>query len=281
MAAAVGYLARFSNPNTHRLYTRYLNDWFAWCEHQEKNPLDITRTYVELYIREITARHKASSVGSAMTPVRGYYKWAHLDGLIANDPASYALLPKIQFEKRPFIERPDLKRFLAAAKAQSPRHWAASQLLCCVGLRASEACGLTIEQALHTEQGMRVLRYIGKGAKPTFKAIPYQSLAAIDAVIGDRTTGQLLTRLNGGPLSRNALYGLMKTVGHNAGFQMNPHYLRAMGASTLLDAGGTLEEAQRFLDHADIRTTQRHYDLRAFDPATHPAHMVGARLAIA
>jgi integrase len=178
------------------------------------------------------------------------------------------------------VDRPDLRRFLAEAKATSPRHWAGSQLLCIMGLRASEACGLTIEQALNVEQGMRVLRYNRKGSKPTATAVPYQSLAAIDAVIGDRTSGMLLTTLDGRPLTRHALYGLMTTVGNRCGFKMNPHYLRAMGATTILESGGSIYDAQHFLDHEDVRTTQRHYDLSKHDVAAHPAHLVGAKLAV-
>lgn len=278
--AAIGYLARFTNQNTHKLYTRYLNDWFAWCEHQEKNPLDITRAYIELYVHEISQGHKASSVGSAMTPIRGYYEMAHIDGKITTNPAAYVRLPKIQYKKRPPVETYDLKHFLRTARDTSPRHWAASQMLCSMGMRASEACSITVEQALEIDRGMRVLRYIGKGGKPTEKAIPAQSVASIDAAINGRTTGWLLTNLRGDKLTRNALYGLMRTVGNRAGIRMNPHYLRSAAATMMLDAGASLFEAQRFLDHSDIRTTQKHYDLRQHDVATHPAHFVGAKLAI-
>lgn len=280
MAAAVSFLARYQDPTLSQ-YKYHLNQWFAWCEHQQVEPLhEVKRGHVELYIHELLADHKPSTVCTAMNPVRGFYKFACIDGLIVGDPAAHARLPKVHYTKRPFVDRPDLKHFLATAKATTPRHWAGSQLLCVMGLRASEACSLTVQQALHVERGMRVLYFTRKGGGQGVLAIPYQSVQAIDAQIAGRTEGPLLTTLKGEPLTRHALYGLMMTVGNRAGFRMNPHYLRAMGGTTILDSGGSILEAQEFLGHADARTTQRHYNLMQTDVASHPVHLVGAKLAV-
>ena len=37
----------------------------------------------------------ASSVVTMMHAVRGYFRFAHIDGLVGSDPAVYARLPKI------------------------------------------------------------------------------------------------------------------------------------------------------------------------------------------
>lgn len=282
-AAAVAFLARYTGP-THQLYTRYLGQFLAWCDRNQLQPLaDVTRGHLELYIRELGETLKPSSVGAAFTPVRGYYKFAYLDGHITHDPAAYARLPKIHYQRKPPVDRTDIRRFLATAKRIGPRHWCLTQLLGVMGLRISEACSLTVDQALHVEQGLRVLHYIGKGGKPAATPIPYQSIGAVDAAIAGRTSGPLLTTLDGRPLSRHAAYGLVETVNHatpDLERHLNPHYLRALAITQGREAGLTLDEMQVFARHDDPRTTKRHYDLTRENLGSHPVHAIGARLAI-
>ncbi len=94
--AAVSYLARYSGP-THTLYAYQLKQWFAWCEGSALDPLvGVQRAHVELYIRGLgDGGLMDSSVVTMMHAVRGYFRFAHIDGLIAADPAVYARLPKI------------------------------------------------------------------------------------------------------------------------------------------------------------------------------------------
>ena len=56
----------------------------------------IQRAHLELYIRDLAQTGlMASSVNTMMHAVRAYLRFAHIDGLIAADPAVYARLPKI------------------------------------------------------------------------------------------------------------------------------------------------------------------------------------------
>ena len=53
------------------------------------------RAHVELYIRQLgDAGLMDSSVDTMMHAVRGFFRFAHIDGLIASDPAVYARLPE-------------------------------------------------------------------------------------------------------------------------------------------------------------------------------------------
>jgi site-specific recombinase XerD len=281
-AAAVGFLARYDG-DTRELYRRYLAQWLTWCDAQGLHPFaDVTRGHVELYIREISKTNATATVCTAMNPVRGYYKWASIDGLIDRDPAVYARLPKVHHKRKPPVDRTDIRLFLNTARDVSPRHWCLTQMLGVMAMRVSEACSITVPQALHVEQGIRVLHFTGKGNKPASIPIPYQSLAAFDAAIDGRTHGQLLTTLDGQPLSRFAASGLVETVNKRAGLSvhMNPHYLRALAITQGKEGGMTLDEMQRLARHEDPRTTQRHYDLSQENYGSHPVHLVGARLAV-
>ncbi|MDQ3029282.1 MAG: site-specific integrase, partial [Actinomycetota bacterium] len=94
--AAVSYLARYTGQ-THTLYAYQLRRWFTWCETNALDPLaGIQRAHVALYIRHLgECGLRVSSVNTMMHGVRGYFRFAHIDGLIAADPAVYARLPKI------------------------------------------------------------------------------------------------------------------------------------------------------------------------------------------
>lgn len=93
---AVSYLARYAG-RTHTLYDYQLRQWFAWCESNGLDPLvGVQRAHVELYIRQLGDRPLMdSSVNTMMHAVRGYFRFAHIDGLIGSDPAVYARLPKV------------------------------------------------------------------------------------------------------------------------------------------------------------------------------------------
>ena len=89
--AAMSYLARYAG-RTHVLYNYQLGLWFSWCESNALDPLaGIQRAHVELYIRGLGERGLMdSSVVTTMHAVRGFFRFAHIDGLIPADPAVYA-----------------------------------------------------------------------------------------------------------------------------------------------------------------------------------------------
>ena len=146
--AAVSYLARYSG-HTHRLYASQLRRWFAWCESNGLDPLlGIQRAHVELYIRQLgDAGLMDSSVTTMMHGVRGFFRFAHIDGLIASDPAVYARLPKVHRDesRTQGLDRLELIRFLQVAQTITVHHGALAYLLGINALRASEAASVRIE----------------------------------------------------------------------------------------------------------------------------------------
>ena len=59
-----------------------------------------------------------SSVTTMMHGVRGFFRFAHIDGLIPADPAVYARLPKVHRDesRTQGLDRPELIRFLQVAR---------------------------------------------------------------------------------------------------------------------------------------------------------------------
>ena len=167
--AAVSYLARYSG-HTHNLYTHQLRRWFAWCESNALDPLvGIQRAHIELYIRHLgRCGLMDSSINTTMHAVRGFFRFAHIDGLIPADPAVYARLPKVHHDesRTQGLDRLELIRFLQTAQTISVHHGALAYLLGINALRASEAAAVRIEDYCETLHGHRVLHQVGKGSKP-------------------------------------------------------------------------------------------------------------------
>ncbi len=167
--AAVSYLARYAG-RTHALYAYQLRQWFSWCETSGLEPLvGIQRAHVELYIRGLGDRGLMdSSVVTMMHAVRGYFRFAQIDGLIPSDPAVYARLPKIhRDESRTHgLDRLELIRFLQVAQTVSVHHGALAYLLGINTLRASEAAAVRVEDYADTLRGHRVLHLVGKATSP-------------------------------------------------------------------------------------------------------------------
>lgn len=117
--AAVSYLARYSG-RTHRMYAYQLRRWFAWCEGNGLDPLlGIQRAHVELYIHQLgDTGMMDSSIITMMHGVRGFFRFAHIDGLIAADPAVYARLPKFQHDES---RTQDSTGSSSSASCRSPR----------------------------------------------------------------------------------------------------------------------------------------------------------------
>ena len=151
--------------------------------------MGIRRAHVELYIRQLGERPVMdSSVNTMMHAVRGYFRFAHIDGVIGSDPAVYARLPKVHRAESGThgLERLELIRFLQTAQTLTVHHGALAYLLGINALRASEAAAVRIEVYADTLRGYCVLHLVGKGNKPATMPIIVPVLRVLGACRGQR-----------------------------------------------------------------------------------------------
>jgi site-specific recombinase XerD len=282
--AAVSFLARYSG-RTHALYTYQLKRWFTWCEGNGLDPLvGIKRAHVELYIRHLGETGLMdSSIVTMMHGVRGYFRFAHIDGLIAADPAVYARLPKVQQDesRTQGLDRLELIRFLQVAQTLTVHHGALAFLLGINALRASEAAGVRVEDYADTMRGYRVLHLVGKGNKPATMPVTVPVLRVLEACRGQRTSGPLIRRpVSGKPVDRRDVYRMVARIAKAAQIprHISPHSLRHAAITNALDAGVPLRDAQILARHADPRTTE-HYDRARGNLDRHGVHFLTAYVA--
>mgnify|MGYP000184974542 FL=1 len=282
--AAVSFLARYSG-RTHRLYAFQLREWFSWCEGHGLDPLvGVQRAHVELYIRGLGERGLMdSSVVTMMHGVRGFFRFAHIDGLVPADPAVYARLPKVHRDesRTQGLDRLELTRFLQVSQTITVHHGALAFLLGINALRASEAAAVRVEDYAETLRGHRVLRLVGKGNKPATMPVTVPVLRVLEACRGDRAEGPLILRpQSGNPIDRRDVYRMVARIAKAAGIprHISPHSLRHAAITNALDAGVPLRDAQILARHADPRTTE-HYDRARGNLDRHGVHFLTAYVA--
>ena len=248
--AAVSFLARYSG-RTHALYAHRLKRWFAWSEGNGLDPLlGIQRAHVEL-VHPLARRLGADGLldRDDDAGVRGFFRFAHIDGLISADPAVYARLPKVQHDesRTQGLDRLELIRFLQIAQTITVHHGALAFLLGINALRASEAAAVRIEDYADTLRGYRVLHLVGKGNKPATMPLTVPVLCVLEACRGQRATGPLVLRpVSGNPIDRRDVYRMVARIAKTAAIprHISPHSLRHAAITTALDAGVPLRDAQ-------------------------------------
>jgi site-specific recombinase XerD len=276
--AAVAFVARYSG-RTLDAYRHDLRGFFQWAADNNLAVLAATRPHIELYRSWMEGRGlAASTIDRRLSTVCGFYRFAHIDGRIASNPAQYVRRPQVHPSNARGLDRSELGVFLFTAEQYDHEHAALAVLLGLNGLRVSEACATNIED-LGIERGHRTLRILGKGHKPATIPLVPRTARTIDLAIGERSEGAVLRRRDGERLDRRTAHRWVRSIGKRAGLgSVHPHMLRAAFIMAALDAGVPLRDVQLAARHADPRTTTI-YDRRRQNFDRHAAYVVVAYVA--
>lgn len=279
--AVGGFLARYSS-NTRAGYACDLRAWFAWCSQAGLEVFTVCRPHIELYARWMEEdRHLArATIGRRLSTVVGFYRYAVIDGYLAESPAEHVRRPKIDTESTTFgLDRMELGAFLAQSAAAGPVDHALACLLGLLGLRVSEASSVDVEH-LGTERGHRTVTVVGKGSKMAVIPLPPRVARAIDTAVGERLQGPVLRSRSGERLDRHGATRIVRRLAQRAGIvkRMSPRSLRHSFITAALDAGVPLRDVQIAARHADPRTTTR-YDGARNNLDRHASYVVTAFVA--
>ncbi len=260
-------------PATIRAYRADLNDFAAgpgaatgWAEGPEP---------ARAHLAARTRRGRPNEPGLAPTSlrrraasIRGFYRFAYGDGLIARDVAAHLDLPKQPRLLPETLTVAEVEALLEAAPDLRAR--ALLELLYAAGLRVSEALGLDRED-FSSDGGF--VRVIGKGDKE--RLVPVGDIAldwlarwiaegrpALLAVhhVEPLRGGPLFLGDRGGRLARQQAFAIVKAAARAAALPeaISPHTLRHSFATHLLEGGADLRSVQEMLGHADLSTTEQY-----------------------
>jgi integrase len=160
-----------------------------------------------------------------MPAVCGFHRFAHIDGIIASNPAQYVRRPRIHPTQARGLDRGELGAFLLSAECFDHAHTALAVLLGLNGLRVSEACSANVVD-LRFERGHRTLRVIGKGAKPATIPLVPRTARTVDLAVGERCEGPILLRRDGARLDRRTAHRWGRSIGSSPHRTRTPYSQR-------------------------------------------------------
>jgi integrase/recombinase XerD len=207
-----------------------------------------------------------SSIRRAQSAVRTYFAFLVGEGVLESDPSERLEAPRVWRRLPDVLSRSDVERLLEAPDQERPLYWrdrAMLEMLYATGVRVSELVGLELT-SLDLEEG--IVLVFGKGSKERLVPVGGPARRAAERYLAavrprlDRGRGQGKVFLNarGGPLTRMAVWNVVKEASERAGVtaRVSPHTLRHSFATHLLEGGADLAAVQELLGHADISTTQ-------------------------
>lgn len=235
---------------------------------------DITEGLVLAFLgrlREGDDEHQALAASSAartVVAVRGFHRFAVLEGITGHNPAADVRPPAPPRRLPKALTVTQIEALLAATgdgqNAKQLRDRALLELLYGTGARISEAIGLDVDD-LNAEAG--ALRLVGKGGKERMVPIGSYAAHAIDdylvrgrPMLSERGSGgpALFVNNRGGRLSRQSAWTVLRSAAALADIagEVSPHTLRHSFATHLLDGGADVRVVQELLGHASVTTTQ-------------------------
>jgi len=255
--------------NTLESYRRDVTQFAAWLGAAggkallEAAPADIQR---HLAWRMETRHAKPRTASRLVSSLKRFFQFAVREGLRADDPAVDLESPKLPRSLPKSLSEAEVESLLAAPEVESAaglRDRAMLETLYASGLRVSELVGLkTVQVSLD----MGVVRVLGKGSKERLTPLGEEAVEWIQryqeearpGLLGARKSDALFVTARGGPMTRQAFWGLVKRHALKAGIgrAISPHTLRHAFATHLINHGADLRVVQLLLGHSDISTTQ-------------------------
>jgi len=115
--AAAAFLARYRG-RTLDSYKHDLRTFFAWADQVGMEVLAATRPQLELYVRHLEEAGLApSTIDRRISTICGFYRFAHVDGVIGTNPAEYVRRPKVHPSDSRGLDRGGAGRLPAGCRA--------------------------------------------------------------------------------------------------------------------------------------------------------------------
>lgn len=255
------------SPNTILAYKRDLQRFQLFIEGHKRALAEVNRDHLVDYLTFLYRSGLDSrSVARHLVSVRNFFKFAQIEGFVAEDPSAHVETPRFRMRLPTHLSVEEVNRLLAQPDVKTAigaRDKAMIELLYSAGLRVSELVTLRVDD-LQMEVGC--VRCIGKGNKERLVPMGRTAIAAVKHYLNGARQELLdkgaspylfLNRL-GGRMGRIGFWKKLSAYGRQAGLRLKlkPHMLRHSFATHLLERGADLRSVQLMLGHADIATTQ-------------------------
>jgi len=257
------------SPHTLAAYRSDLMRFVRWRKSEAPRPLaSLDAPALGGYVDTLHRHGLApSSVCRHLASLSTFFRFLVFDGRLQENVAKLLVAPSV-WDRLPTVLSPAATNLLL--ERPSPltrlgrRDRAALETLYATGCRASEVVGL---RPVDLDLKAGTARCVGKGNKERQVPLGSNAIQALAAylerdrpalLLKNPQTGAVFVSKSGRPLSRIALWQIVKRHARSAGLHadVSPHTLRHSFATHLLARGADLRVVQEMLGHASIATTQ-------------------------
>jgi integrase/recombinase XerD len=263
---------RIRNPNTRNAYKTAWRSFFEFCSEYKLELERVKPYHFGLWLK----RHPGSVATQRqhLAAVRLLFDHLLEKGVVELNPAARAKPPRLERERAhtPVFEHNEIKAFLQAIKLESlidKRDKALFSVLLYSWARVSAVVGLKVED-YYERKGERWIRLHEKRGK--IHEVPVHSKAreAIDQWVlaynlASDPSAPLFPAFGNNKktpelrhLDRTSVWKLVQARAHASGLKKRVccHSFRATGITEYMNAGGSLDIAQRMAGHSQLSTTK-------------------------
>ena len=250
-------------------YRRDAEEFCRFAEERNLNELSqVGSTDVVAYLLHLKNEGRSgATLNRKLASIRAYFNYLMLCSVCRENPALNIKAPKIERKEIEYLTVEEVELLLSQPddSVRGLRDRALLELMYAAGLRVSEVVGAELGD-LNLRIGFITCR--GEFGKARIVPLGRPSRAALEAYIYDARpkipgmeksdTQALFVNYNGGRLTRQGIWKLLKSYAQQAGIRqkLTPQTLRNSFAVHMIQNGADLKSLQELLGHEDLAATQ-------------------------
>lgn len=256
---------RSGSVRTVQSYSRMLRDFFG---HSGKTPDEVTSqdVFAWAYGTGLSAKEPSSvTIGARLACLSSFYRFLIRMKVVSANPCDAIERPRVVHIPPRGLSAEQIQGLLSVIPGTPVglRDRAIILTLVLTGRRRAEVLGLKVGDI--TEDGPAFYSYRGKGGKTGRRELPRPALAAIEAWLA--SVGKTLALMppeeslwpntrKGRGITSGTFYTNLRRYLKKAGLPPGGvHIFRHSAAKLRRDAGESVEEVSRFLDHSSLAVT--------------------------
>ena len=254
------------SDNTLQSYRRDLKQFKRYLESYEIHYNRVKEEDIKDYIKEMQEQgKKPSSISRSIASIRSFYQFVLRRKKVKQDPTANVQSPKIEKRVPNVLTAKEVELLLDQPKdvdLKGTRDKAMLEFAYATGMRVTEIISLNIED-VNLEEGYVTCTHANRQrtiplGTMALKALKEYIEEARDLLIRDENENALFVNVNGGRLTRQGFWKIIKYYKEQAHItkDITPHVLRHSFATHLLQNGADLKAIQTMLGHSDISSTQ-------------------------
>ncbi|MBE9047214.1 tyrosine-type recombinase/integrase [Pleurocapsales cyanobacterium LEGE 10410] len=269
-----------ASTDTLKTYTRQLQQFLAWCDRRQLNPVTVIKDDIKKYRHWMIQqkKYKPATIALKLAVVRRFYQAALERGLISINPAAGVKPPREKrdpAEKITYLEQVEVETLLGTipddGTLKTVRDRAMLAIMALEGTRTIELHRADISSLVRQGNNLGI-RVEGKRSIRVVPLTPDIANLLVDYLHHRETAGEVLkpnrplfiaigNNARGKRISRRGIrlivdrYLEQASLKYTPGRTISAHSLRHTAGTLALRSGAQLRQVQDLLGHSDPRTT--------------------------